>query len=218
MAIAATPTASEAGPSGRPRAISSSVHQPGAGQRQAHKKSGIIKLCIPVLHSTSEPISFYPRKKCDGVLAAQCAGGGDTEFSGEGIIYPHSRAIPRLVPPFIARNNETQWFYKIGSIIEEATALAKRFVHHFDVPLPEIAHAAVNQLGTSAGSPLTEVVRFEKQRSITSGCRIHGSTDWARAQRSTHHGRLRQRFRARRACHTTRERCQGSHNTGGTPT
>src|SRR5436190_23068321 len=66
-------------------------------------------------------------------------------------------------------------------VLEKQPALFKSFQDQSNVPLLEITHAAVDQLGASAGGALGEIVRFQQQCPMAAGGCIDGASEASRA-------------------------------------
>ena len=78
-------------------------------------------------------------------------------FAGEHVVDLHADAVERRFPPDIIGHDKGQIVDQMRGVLAENAAFLEGFHHQGDVALLEIAHAAVNELGGSAGGALAEI-------------------------------------------------------------
>ena len=96
------------------------------------------------------------------------------QFAGKPVVGFQSDAVVGQVEPSVRGHHEIARVDEMGCVPQQDTSLMQSFADQGDVPLGEVAHSAVDQLGASAGSPVREVTCFDQERSITARCRVDG--------------------------------------------
>src|SRR5207253_9370147 len=85
----------------------------------------------------------------------------------EKIVDLHPDAVERAFPPGVVGHDESQVVNEMGRIVTENAAFLERFHDEGDVPLLEVAHAAMDQLGGAATGAFAEVALLDKAHGVT---------------------------------------------------
>src|ERR1700679_4215341 len=93
-------------------------------------------------------------------------------FAGQQLIELKAEAVKWGLPPIVVGNDKREIVHDVGRVLQEQTALFERFHDQADVPLLEVAHSAVGQLGAAAGGTFAEIALLEEQHVIAARSRI----------------------------------------------
>ena len=127
-----------------------------AGQSQG--QAGVIKLAVPVLHPTLEPILPGGGQALEGAFTPQELGGPQAGLACKGVIHREADAIKRSLPKAIGGHHEGQGLRQMGRVAQQRGALMQCLAHQGDVALCQIANASVHQLGGARRRSLGEIM------------------------------------------------------------
>src|SRR5207244_11530402 len=72
----------------------------------------------------------------------------------------------------VLMRHHAQLAAKVARVAQQPSALFQRFHDERDVPLFEVAHAAMDKLRTAAGCPFAEVALLQQQDVVAAGCGV----------------------------------------------
>src|SRR4029453_2441063 len=96
---------------------------------------------------------------------------------GEDVVDLEAEPVEGRLPPLVVGDDELQVAHDVGGVAEEEPALLESVEDEGDVPLLQVAHAAVDELGGPAGRALAEVVLLEEHDGVATRRRVHGDPD-----------------------------------------
>src|SRR5262249_21303887 len=96
-------------------------------------------------------------------------------FAREQVISRQAQAVEGTVEPRVTREDERKIVDEVRGVPSQSAALAERFEHESDMPLAQVADAAVDQLVAGAGRAAAEVAAFDEQDVVPASRGINGN-------------------------------------------
>jgi hypothetical protein len=113
--------------------------------------AGVVDLCVVVLDAAQR---VWPQRgrQFQRLPPREMPVHGHRPGAAEHVIQQDAGADVRAFPLVSEREQERDGVHQVGAqLLEQEAALAQRFPHQAEVPLFEVAQAAVNQLARPAG-------------------------------------------------------------------
>ena len=141
--------------------------------REVDGEPGVIELAVVVNHPAAQRFGFDCWNALQGFGARQQLRRANSQTTGQRVVNLHSHAVERPFPPLIARHHERAVTHQMGRVPHQQSPLAQRFDDERHVALPQIPHAAVDQLCAAAGGRFGKVVLLQQNRPVTARSRFH---------------------------------------------
>ena len=164
----------------QPGVVGRSVEVAGAAQQSARRKC---RFCTEDIARTESDVSPDVTEDCEGIVEPE---------SGKKLPARDARAS-------IHRPGEGKWPYEVRCDAEQDPPLAARFPHEAQVPVLEVAHAAVHESRRAARSSAGKVVALDQRHSQATkgGVACHaGAGDAAPDDQHVEHALTKRRARS----------------------
>src|SRR5947209_1934335 len=86
--------------------------------------------------------------------------------AGEQVVGGQPGPVERLLPPAVTGQNEREIADDVRGVPPQPAALLECIENKLNVPLPQVAHAAVDELGTPARRAAAEVAALGEQNRV----------------------------------------------------
>ena len=168
------------------------VVERGAAARQERAEEGdreprVVELAVDVEHAAAQSVAAERGQKAQRLEVIQQVAGAEAQPAGELLVREQAGAVIRLFPPAIGGDDEAEAMHEMRRIALEQAALVERFADEAEIPLREVAHAAVDELGRARGGPLRKVRALQQQRAIAARHRIDRRAEARRAAADHEH-------------------------------
>ena len=99
--------------------------------------------------------------------------GAEAELAGEGVVEFEADAVEGAFPPVVKGDDKGAVLHQVRGVADEEAALVQGFEDQGDIPLLQVAHAAVDEFGAAAGGAAGKVLPFEEEGAVAATRRLH---------------------------------------------
>ena len=137
----------------------------------------VVELTVVIEHAASEPLGLDRGDVLHRLFHREVPRRAEAVTAGQGVVDPHADSVEGRLPPGVVGDDEGKILHQVRGVAAQDAPLLEGFHDQGDVPLPQVAHPSVDELGAAAGGPLAEVTLLEKGHVEAARGGVHRNSD-----------------------------------------